>query len=225
MPVGPDDWVLRDDAFAPQMAERDRLLRAERRHILADVPEPLIADLLSELLDVLARSPGYAVWPDRVERPDGVTVPLEPSLETLTRLVQEDLLFHLKSGDAHVLLGGILAFPASWSLAEKVGRPLLDVHEPVEDYTDDIGRRVERLFDGLRPGRPLMRANWLLYDTPDLYSPRRERARRDRSLPPRYLRSERQCLLKLKVTGAVVFSIHTSVYPLSDIPEDEQAFL
>jgi hypothetical protein len=38
-----------------------------------------------------------------------------------------------------------------------------------------------------------------------------------------YLRSERQCLLRLPETRAVVFTIHTYVLLRSDLPPDAEA--
>jgi hypothetical protein len=72
---------------------------------------------------------------------------------------------------------------------------------------------VQRLFDGIRSGRPLWRFNALNYADPTLHQPRSESDRR----PERhddtaaYLRSERQSLWRLPRTQAVVFGIHTFV--------------
>ena len=84
-----------------------------------------------------------------------------------------------------------------------------------------MARRVQRLFDGVREGRPLWRFNALWYDDPTLFQPRPENAPRaaiDRSKAP-YFRSERQSLVRLPQTGAVVFSIHTYVVARRDVPE------
>ena len=90
----------------------------------------------------------------------------------------------------------------------------------------DLARRVQRLFDALHPDRPLWRANALFYHDPALYQPRREDD--PRPAPPGradYLRSERQSLLRLPETRAVVFSIHTWVVPWSCLTPDQRAGL
>jgi hypothetical protein len=142
--------------------------------------------------------------------------------------VQEDLVLMEKpSGmDQHVLTAAALCFPASWSLAEKFLRPLTGIHAPVDVYDEDLARRVQRLFDGIRPGRPIWRANALVYADPALFQPRTEADRRP-SPPegPRWLRVERQCLARLPETGAVAFTIHTYVVPFESLdPEDRVAF-
>jgi hypothetical protein len=141
-------------------------------------------------------------------------------MEVLCQLICEDLCLMEKHGDEHVLTAGLLCFPSSWSLAEKIGRPLLAIHAPVTSYTDDIGRRVQRLFDAVQPGRPLWRANALRYTDPTLFQPRRSTARRDHAEAEKsggYIRSERQCILRLPKTWAVVFSIQNRVVRMEDL--------
>ena len=122
----------------------------------------------------------------------------------------------------HVLTGAILCFPASWTLAEKLGRGLPGIHGPVAGYAGDLAVRVQRLFDAIRPEAPLWRANALTYADPALHQPRREGQTKPRTRgPDGYVRSERQCLLRLPVSRAVVFSIHTYVVRADTLsPED-----
>ena len=157
----------------------------------------------------------YEVSGTQVLRPDGVTVTVDRGdpMGTLGRLVQEDLCLLEKQGEEHVLTAAVLCFPASWRLADKIGRPLTGIHVPVPAYDEGIARRVQRLFDGVRVGRPLWRFNVLSYADAELFQPvRREApaAPEDVATYP-FLRSERQCVLRLPETQACVFSIHTYV--------------
>ena len=78
----------------------------------------------------------------------------------------------------------------------------------------------------MKAGRPLMRANLLWHDDPALFAPRIEDAPRPPlEGDPRYLRTERQCLVRLPRTQAVIFSIHTSVMETAALPPDERATL
>ena len=214
-PLQEADWLLVDEAFPAQMAERTRLLAERREEVLAVTPEGEAAaqELLAFVLSWLgAHAPGYRLGASEVERPDGVVVALDPGdpMGTLGRLVQEDLCLMEKRGAEHHMTAAVLCFPASWRLSDKIGRPLTDIHVPVPEYDDGIARRVQRLFDGVQVGRPLWRFNALRYAEPDLFQPQARsapRAQEARSLP--YLRSERQCVLRLPDTRACVFSIHT----------------
>lgn len=229
LPIEGDDWLRVDDAYAGQMAERDRLIstRADSVHAMLDSARPAADELYGVVLDRLARTEGFRLGASSALRPDGQEVALDPALPLLTlgHLVQEDLCLMEPHGPEHVLTGAILCFPASWTLAEKLGRPLVGIHTPVASYDEPLARRVQRLFDAIRVGQPLWRMNALVYRDPTLHQPGREGDPRiDRRGGP-YVRAERQCLLRLPQTGAVVFSIHTYVVERSSLSPAELAGL
>lgn len=210
-------WLMVDEVYAAQMARREDLLRQRRGDVLAAQPGSEAAQ--GELLDLVLRwlPEGFSVAGGRATRPDGVEVAVERNdpLGTLGRLVQEDFcLMEKAEGEAeHRLTAGVLCFPAGWTLTEKLGRPLMGVHSPVPDYNQEVGRRVQRLFNGLQPGRPLWRWNAHRTDSAELWLAMTEEEAHGRPAPHRpdagYLRSERQVLVRLPETRAVVFSIHT----------------
>ena len=221
-PVGPGDWILRDAVFGPQMALRDRLVSAPGTLALMPEARDAADELLCAVLALLAGDPGYDVpaagasgadAPVVVRRPDGASVPVDRArpMATMARLVQEDLCILQPGAHGHILTAGALLFPSSWRLTEKLGRSLVSIHAPVEEYDPDVARRVQRLFDAIRPGRPLCRWNWLPYDSPRLHHPVGEAERRREPRGGGWLRRERQCLLRLPRTNAVVFTIHTFV--------------
>ncbi len=221
-PASMDTWLHRDDAFAAQMAHRAQLLADRRAEVLAMDPQALTP--AQELLNLVIDH-AYPGADQRVVRPDGVTVEIDRAnpLDTLCNLVQEDLCILQKTGDEHVLTGAVLCFPASWRLSEKFMRPLIGIHDRVDPYDANIARRVQRLFDGIQPGRPLWRFNALWYHDAELFQPRSvedPREIRDRGRA-HYLRSERQTLLRLPQTRAVIFSIHTYVLAAKHLPEME----
>jgi hypothetical protein len=216
-PLDPQDWIIVDDAHAGQMAERGRLLRDRRPQVLALDPlaMPAALELLDAVVAVLEARGDHLMTSSGLRRPDGVTVPLDRTdpMGTLGHLVQQDLCLMERRGDEHVLTGAVLCFPASWTLSEKFMRPLTGIHVPVDVYDDSMARRVQRLFDGVQVGRPLWRFNALWYADPTLHQPRREGDRRPEqgAQDAAYLRTERQSLVRLPATQAVVFGIHTSV--------------
>lgn len=223
----PAAWIDIDDAYAGQMALRDRLIaeRPEKVHALSEPARPAAEELYAMLLADLPKL-GFTVGADSVLRPDGVRVPLDPAnpLLTLGRLVEEDLcLMEPGSDGEHILTGAILCFPAGWTLAEKFMRPMLRIHLPVAKYDEDVARRVQRLLDGVQPGRPLVRGTSHHSNAP-LHNPRLEAQGRapEGDLP--FIRVERQCLIRLPETRAVVFSIHTYVVRPEALT-DEQAQL
>lgn len=222
-PVAADDWVISDECFARQMAYRDHLLSTKRDAVFAVGPEPVALELRDLVVDTIAERPGYHRDDATVTRPDGVMIDLlgDDPLIVAARLLQEDLCILTEAEGGHVLAGAALCFPASWTLEEKIGKHLIGIHTPVQPYDAALARRVQRLFDALRPGRVLMRANYLTYDKADLHQPRRMGERRDPGVF-HYLRVERQTLRRLPRTGAVIFAIHTYVVPRSALSMADQ---
>ena len=211
------------------MAERDRLIR-ERPEVVHALLEPA-REAAEELLDLclaeLSAHPALRIGDTDVVRPDGVQIALDRSnpLLTLGRILQNDFCILQRQGDEHVLTGAILCFPASWSLDEKIGRPLTGIHRPVASYDPDMARRVQRIFDAIRSGQGLWRMNALVYTDPTLHQPRREGDPRTDRRGGDYLRAERQCFMRLPRTQAVVFSIHTYMVRLSDLTGAQRAGL
>lgn len=231
-PVEADHWLEMDDAFDAQMAYRDHLLATKRADVFRSDTSAKAAtvELLGRVMDHVLTQPGYVRIADSVRRPDGVEVGLtsDDPLVVAARLVQEDLCILDKTdGDEHVLSAAVLCFPASWSLDEKFMRPMSRIHEPVDDYDARVEKGVQRMFDVLRPGVVLCRGNLLAYRDADLHAPRRENDRR--SVPvfngADYLRAERQCLIRLDQSGAIVFTIHSYVVPRADLQPDQRELI
>lgn len=231
-PIAFDDWLWVLDSYPGQMALKERLLRECPDRVLAMQPGAGDAahELLDLVLDRLDAMPGFERDRDDVACPDGRTVRLDRDapLAMLGRLVQEDLCVLQKPDgqDEHLLTGALLCFPASWTLAEKIGRPMGAIHVPVAAYDARLAVRVQRLLDGVQPGRPIARCNALFYDDPSLFQPRSEEDPRPAggSDAP-FFRSERQCLLRLPQTRAVVFSIHTILLRRGNLTAEDLAQL
>lgn len=215
-PLGESSWLHLDEAYAAQLARKAELLAERRSDVVAlDAGAlPAARELLRMVVGELIERHGFSDAGDSVARPGGRAVALDfdDPLGTLAQLVQEDFCILQKQGEEHVLTGALLCFPASWTLAEKFMRPLVRIHKPVESYDANIAKRVQRLFDGVRVGRPVWRFNALHYADAELFHPRTEDApREDDYEEQRFLRSEKQVILRLPETDAVVFAIHTYV--------------
>ena len=215
-PVSMADWLQVDGAYRAQLTLRAGLIADRRDAVIAVQPgaKAAVAELLEVILAILAQMPEFVVQPGRVRCPDGVWVDLDrgdPFL-TLSQLVQEDFCIHQKVGTEHVLTAALLGFPAASTLAEKIGHPLSRIHAPVGRHDPDIAARVQRMFDMITPGRVLWRAHLLRYDNPALFQPHTEAAPRPVGRPnSAFIRRKRQCIMRLPVTGAAVFSIHTTM--------------
>ncbi|MGI9420671.1 MAG: heme-dependent oxidative N-demethylase family protein [Geminicoccaceae bacterium] len=238
--LDPGDWLEFGGDFQHQMRVRRQLLDQRPGDVLATLPgsEAGQAELLALLLDHLERHAGdrYVIEPGLVvERGTGLRMPAAgaPALDLIGRLAQEDFCLLQQRDGRYRLTAAVLCFPAHWSLAEKLGRPLIDIHEPVPGFADQLGNPVERLFEKLDPEKPVQRLNWSLVDTDELFLPPSHRSEPveldvDEVGERIRLRVERQTLRRLPVSGDVVFGIRTYVTPLSkaiDGPEAATALL
>ena len=224
MPLDMDDWLRVDDAYAGQMALRDTLIagRTDEVHRVLPQAEAAAAEVLALVLPRLS-SLGFVAVPGGWRRPDGVVVPEGAApLLLLGRLLQNDICLMQEDGAGeHVLTGAVLCFPAGWRLAEKLGRPMLRIHAPVAKYSEDVGRRVQRLMDAVRPETPMWRMNAHL-SRAALFNPLPEGQVRDTAQDPMpYVRCERQCLIRLPQSRAVVFSIHTYLVAVEALTPDQ----
>ena len=222
-PISPDEWIICDDAFSQQMALRDELIETKRDKVLAISNQAFEAavELSKIALEFSIENLGYQKSNDEIIRPDNVSIKIDliDPMRFLGRLVQNDFCIMQKVGEEHVMTAASLCFPASWSLEEKFLKPLIDIHNPVKEYDEKIAKRVQRLFDGLQINRPVWRFNALYYEDPNLFQPRSVNKPRKKPAPDQvnYFRSERQTLIKLPKTRAVVFGIHTFVTKIQNL--------
>ena len=216
-PLDPKNLIIIDSAYALKMAERERLIKDRKKDVTRLDPMAFGAarELLETVLNFLPLLRGFNITKEIVKCPDDRVVSLDYSepLSTIGNLVQCDFCILQKHKDEHVLKGAILCFPSSWSLEEQFLQPLSIIHGPIQSYDKDVTRRVQRLFDGIKPQKPLWRFNELYYDAPDLFQPRKTANRRPilKGTDRRFLRSERQVLFRLPRSNSVIFSIHTHI--------------
>ena len=230
-PLDPKDWLWIDDAYGAQMALRRDLIKHQRDRVIACDPSclPAAQELLRAVLEFITKRPDFSLTGQDVICPDGARIMLDwaDPFTTLGAIVQNDFCILQKpvglqghtSIEEHILTGAVLCFPASWRLGEKFMRPLSGIHDTVAPYNDAIAKRVQRLFDGIRVDQPLWRFNALYYRDPALHQPNGQHSVRDAAQLDAvdYVRSERQSLMRLATSGAVVFGIHTMVVRRSDV--------
>ncbi len=234
-PLDLTEWIEVDNDIEAYLAEKDRLHAEIPDKVFVEEPDTGMAQ--QEVLDLLlAHLP--ARFPDTYRRDGEVLLvgstrsePLGGASSPLlvaARLVQEDLVLMRKGDDGWRLAAATLCFPASWSLREKFGRPLQDIHASVPGFgrgtrTADI---IGRIFDNLAVEQPVERHNWSLQAGGDLYKPLSgiERSERATVRPSRFpdvdvaaqafMRVERQTLRKLGQSGDILFTIRTYLDPI-----------
>ena len=145
-------------------------------------------------------------------------------IERLALSVPDDILLMHRDNDAAQgewrLVGGALLFPNHWRLDAKMGRPITDIHSPVDGYDELLAARVRKFFDRLSPARPVWRRNWFIIDDATLFAPDSSLQRsidNPDEVDSLWIRSEFQTLRKLAFSGLIVFTVKTQVAPISEL--------
>ncbi len=231
-PLDPSEWIEVDGNLETYLLEKDRLADLYPDKVFADEGDTRQSQI--EILEALAlhlpahRPDIYSLTGDHVHiagtgRSVLVNNPVSPPLKAAANLVQEDLVVMRKGETGWRLAAASLSFPSAWSLAEKFGRPMQDIHEPVPGFGPGTrnANLIDRMFDNLRPSHPVKRFNWSIYRDGALYHPvtqSKEGLRPEHA----FVRVERQTLRKMPVSGDILFTIrihHDPLLALSAHPE------
>ncbi|KZM26362.1 hypothetical protein ST47_g2462 [Ascochyta rabiei] len=155
------------------------------------------------------------------------------ALELMGSHINDDFLFLLPSDtpeDAgkYRLEAFVTCFPSGFRTRSKLGLVLADIHTPVPHYKQKLELSMDRFFAMLPLGRIVQRWNWTITTSGDLFcragshATPDEAARQstDVNLRTTFLRCERQTLHRLPESKAIVFTIRTHLYPITDLRDE-----
>ncbi|MQB41965.1 DUF3445 domain-containing protein [Rhizobium sp. ICMP 5592] len=152
-----------------------------------------------------------------------------PPLLKAGSLVADDLVIMRRRADGWHLVVGHVAFPSSWSLQEKFGRPMQAIHADVPGFGEGTRNAalITRIFDNLQVSQPVERLNWSVNPTDELFlsasKHRRPQVATAPTLETRFARVERQTLRKLPISGDILFTIRVYVDPIAAIANHARA--
>ncbi len=227
-------WLEIDERYGAYLSEKRRLIAADSDAVFREERET--AQSQQEVFDLVrdhlvggfpSLFPGTRQWETALAALDAVGREGHPPLLAAALLVQEDLVLMRRGDDGWRLAAASLCFPSSWSLAEKFGKPMDEIHAPVPGF--NAGTRnaelIARMFDNLKPDRSVERLNWSFQTDAELHKPMSSVARDERATtrPARFgdmpaqsafIRVERQTLRKLPESGDILFTIRIYVDPM-----------
>ena len=243
--MSPNDLILLDNSYRRRLAYRRHLLASNPSEAYGHLPNASYA--ASEFYTYIFSEHLPTRFPRQFSKsPSGTlvqnhtttnTYPIVPqsarnALRALGENLDEDFVFLLPSDDGSWIVSAfVVCFPNGFSLGEKLGWKVGDVHAPVPDFKAKLGKSLERFLGKLRPGveNGVQRVNWGIATSDELFTPRGTHVYegeiisddQDIQADKCVLRVERQTLWKLPGTGAVVFGIKTYTTPLSEIKAEE----
>ena len=205
-------------------SEHEELISARQQKLQA-TPEryfgllPVGSEIAADFCDwaVTSQLARDCVLADSVEqRFQHISSQLEPDVV----LVQPDALAR------PIAVGGCVCFPSAWSLPEKLGLTVTEIHAVVPGLNAALEPRIDRLLCSLKSGDGWLRSNWGVAATSerDLH-PAHCRipwpdALQDDSV---WIRREHQILFRLPKSGGIVFGIRLELTSLAEILQDPEA--
>ena len=232
-PLPQADWLEPQPDLIPLLQKRQKLLSSKRDAVLQCEPEALAAgqellDLVLENLSLYHQS-DYQIQAGSVtikDLPDSIEINPDDPLASLGKIVPEDFCLIRKTDIGHRLIAALLCFPSSWALADKTGKNLEAIHDPVPDYQGAMANRVNLLFDRLRPEQIVWRMNWSLDEGMRLFRPSPHShdhwlEKGGDPLDHVFIRVERQTLRRLPLAKDIIFTIRIHLSPLRDLVDSQ----
>ncbi len=205
--LGERPWIFQDSNFANELAHKVQLAKNPQTNVFMASPH---TEKAAEQVISLLEQTGISIS-DRGNHP----------LERAGMSVQEDLCLVKRYSDEWILEAASLSFPSRWRLADKIGKNMAAVHDPVDKYQDILKGKVNTFFDRLGTD-PVWRRNWFIHPDNSLYQPDRPISG-DPIIPSAevheklFVRSERQTLRALDLPDWILFTIRIQQTPLIDL--------
>ncbi|KAK6523989.1 hypothetical protein TWF694_005658 [Orbilia ellipsospora] len=241
----PNDLFLLDSSYPARIALRKDLTIRYPNTLGASLQSTgavkelytfIFHHMSSRFPELFAINPTDSIFNNYVS---GETYPLHPpgnslvALKAIASTVEEDVLVLMQNPgeDVYRLQAFAGCFPNGFAWSEKMGMALSEIHGPVPLFKEKLEFSVDRFFGKLEMGRWVKRFNWTVAIHDQLCSLVANHIYQGVEFPEKlesvkldgcYLRVERQVLLRLPVSKAIVFFIKTYMTPLNVVKAEGQ---
>ena len=233
-PISESAWLELDNKFEEEILLKKNLLNTNRDKVLqiTEGSKDEQEEILESILNYLQKfhSDKYTFSKDSIYIKSTNDLydlnQFKNPIELASLLVQEDLVLMSSKEDEFYLEAASLSAPSHWSLTEKFSKSLMNLHDGVPGYKEEIGKRVDEIFNKLPTERILERYNWSIYDDPKLFQPVHSKPYVEfrETIPNKlFIRVERQTIRKLPKYGSVLFTIRVHVDPIESILNDKHS--
>lgn len=222
-PITDSEWI---EPFSVQVLEqfvqhkRDQLEKGKGAVLVHECANAAVAELQRCLFDYLNLAPlDYPVLADGRRMLSSELNASEDVLKNMSLWLPDDICILQpqsvlgQRGEDYVLTAASVLSPSHWKPQEKFLKPLAAIHQPIPGFDTELTPKVTRFFNHLKQGKPVVRYNWGLQPGASLnWQADNEPAHIEES--DVHYRSERQTLLRLPGSSAVVFFIRINLCPL-----------
>lgn len=237
--IAESEWIQYEDDFSSRIEEKQRLILQQKPRVIQSITgsEAAQNELLENILlyidtyqkDLFTVNEN-AVLSHVDNRIYKLADYQSRPLELISYLAIDDFCLLDKLNDDYRLNAASVCAPTYWELAEKIGKPMKEVHASIPRLEDKIGRMIRHFFINLQPDHYYQRANWFLMTTPKMPLFKDDHNNDTdvgalnvgNIMQKLYLRCERQSFRKLAQTKNIVFGIKIYVAPLSIIEKHKE---
>ena len=219
-PVTDQDWVAPFSAAEQQAFYQHKLSVLSRNPnalLLDEQALPPLEEFDHALQQHLAQDHPAISQPCTLQYAAEDVSPAQQRFQRMTLSIPDDIcILQADHAQEYLLTAASVLSPSLWHPAAKFLQPLGQIHHAIPEFDQKLMPSVSRFFRHIKPGMPVVRFNWAIQRGDALERLPGADIQGDAGL---FYRSERQTLLRLQCTGAVVFLIRTRLCELSRLEE------
>ncbi|KAG8700234.1 hypothetical protein FRC08_004825 [Ceratobasidium sp. 394] len=246
-PLLPNDWIELSASYRWYLAEKKRVIAGQGKKVIDSLPEndaacgellecvvafltvryPTLFDRLLETTQDGTELDGIysRITEERHQWIKGCPPEGVEGLTIVSRLTEHDFVMAREREDGHIYyVGGLVAFPGSYLLSEKIGKSMCEVHMPVPRFNQKLLVSVEKRLKRMSPNAPFERSSWDIVDDNNLFHhniatlPEGGKCTVDPG--DLYLRIDRQAFRKLPRSKVITLAVHPLLKKMRDIRAD-----
>ncbi|GAA6036704.1 hypothetical protein JCM8097_003438 [Rhodosporidiobolus ruineniae] len=222
-----NNWIEIDKNYRREVAYKRQVIAEHPENSVLSLPEndEAAGELLETVVDFLTKRyptlfealPNCGVYNKILEERHENLAGLKgvDALMIISKLVQNDFLMAAEREDGHFyFVGGVVAIPGFYSLAQKIDKSMFNVHVPVPQFNEKLLVSVERTLKRFKPTEPFERSSWEIVDDLESYQhgiaslPEGVKLREDLHPKDYIFRIDHQTFRKLPRTQGIIFGVH-----------------
>lgn len=238
MKFEPDWWIELESTYVERIKQRQELYAKHGPLILQWMPGTELA--CKELMEmaiqfVCARYPQYfalsgdELWLENRILGTKANIREKHPLLVLLDHIPEDFFITVRDPETghYVARAGLVCSALGWSVGDKIGLKLHEIHERVPDYKERMQLSMDRYFSKMPTDKPIQRGSWgievgqpLFMAPGDPHAAQREVQDKGLERAQVHMRVDWQTLRRLPLSGAVAFNFKAVFTPIDEFRDE-----